>query len=216
MANSIIDIRGKKIARSNVTLVEPFDPERATAVPDAERFKGRVRMKDATSMLIEQTPSDFARAPDVGFRHLGAPDDIATNPDITYRVEAFDLAEAQRRNPEFQPEREFATRLSCGKGGKGESVLLVNGPDHVAAVVLMGQPDRGSRGASRAQRVRSRLPIQPRAHPQASCRHHTGTETGRRCSCHFSEFIRDRARINARFATPARATRQEWDDGWVT
>jgi hypothetical protein len=143
MANSIIDIRGKKIARSNVTLVEPFDPERATAVPDAERFKGRVRMKDATSMLIEQTPSDFARAPDVGFRHLGAPDDIATNPDITYRVEAFDLAEAPQRNPEFQPEREFATRLSWGKG---ESVLLVNGRDHVAAVVLMGQPDRSSRG----------------------------------------------------------------------
>ncbi len=142
MANPIIDIRGKKIARSNVTLVEPFDPAKASAVPDAERFKGRVRMKDGNSMLIEQAPADFARAPDVQFRHLGAPDDIATNPDVTYRVETFDLAEAQRRNPDFQPEREFATRLSWRKGGKGESVLLVNDPDRVAAVVLMGHPDR--------------------------------------------------------------------------
>ena len=88
MANPIIGIRDKKIARSNVTLVEPFDPAKASAVLDAERFKGRVRMKDGNSMLIERAPADFARAPDFQFRHLGAPDGIATNPDVAYRVEA--------------------------------------------------------------------------------------------------------------------------------
>lgn len=109
-------------------------------MPEPGRFKGRIRLVDATSLLIEQTPADFARAH--GFRFLGTPDNIATNPAVAYRVEKFDLAEAQKKNPEFKPEQPYASRLSWAKGARGESVLLQNSPDAVAAVVHRGQPDR--------------------------------------------------------------------------
>jgi hypothetical protein len=148
MANPIIDIRGKQIASAHIALVESFDPSKNAAVPDPERFQGRVRLIDDTSLLIEQSPSDFAKQH--GLRYLGAPDHIATNPAITYRVEAFDLAKAQERNPDFRPERNFATRVSWGKGGRGESVLLENDPATVAGVVLMGRADRSPTAANRA------------------------------------------------------------------
>jgi len=152
MANPIIDIRGKKFASALIALVEPFDPTAATTIPEPERFASRARMLDGTSILSEQPPAVFARAN--GFRSLGKPDNIATNPVIAYRVEAFDLAKAQERNPDFKPEKSYASRLSWGKAGKGESVLLENDVDTVSAVVLRGQPDRGSRnGAGPAKRA---------------------------------------------------------------
>ena len=143
MTSPVIEIRGKQISAALIALIEPFDPTTNTLIPEPERFAGRVRMLDGTSLLTEQTPAAFARAN--GFRSLGTPDNIATNPAIAYRVEEFDLAKAQERNPEFKPEKSYASRLSWGKGGKGQSVLLENDVETVSAVVLRGQADRGSR-----------------------------------------------------------------------
>lgn len=143
--STTVEIRGKQIATAHITLVEPFDPAKNTAIPNPQRFAGRVRLVDGTSLLIEQSPADFGRAH--GFRVLGVPDNIATNPAVVYRVETFDLTEAQKRNPDFKPERKFASRLSWGKS---DSVLLQNDADTVASVVLKGQPDRSPRKAQKA------------------------------------------------------------------
>jgi hypothetical protein len=140
MNNSIITIRDSMIARDNIVLIEPFDPAKGSGISNPERFAGRLLFRDGNSMLTEQTPAAFAA--EHGFRFLGKPDHIATNPDITFKVQKFDLVQAQSKNPEFQPERSFATRLSWGKGGPGESRLLQNDPPTVAAVVLLGQQDR--------------------------------------------------------------------------
>ncbi len=149
--STTVDIRGKQIATAQITLVEPFDLAKNTSIPNPQRFAGRVRLVDGTSLLIEQSPADFARAH--GFRFLGAPDNIATNPAVVYRVEKFDLTEAQKKHPEFKPERKFASRLSWGKS---DSVLLQNDADTVAAVVLKGQPDRSAR-----KPVKAAGPVRP-------------------------------------------------------
>jgi hypothetical protein len=107
--NGLITIRETTVARDNVILVEPFDPARSSGIPDPGRFAGRALFRDGTSMLTEQTPQQFAT--DNGFRYLGKPDHVATNPDITFRVQPFHLVEARKKNPEFKPERDFASRL---------------------------------------------------------------------------------------------------------
>jgi len=144
----IITIRETSVARGDVVLIEPFDPAKSGGIPNPERFAGRVVFRDGTSMLTVETPKQFADAN--GFRYLGKPDHIATNPDITFRVQTFDLAEAQKRNPDFKPEREFASRLIWGRGGPNESKLLQNDRATVEAVVLLGQQDRSDPSAGRA------------------------------------------------------------------
>jgi len=115
-SNGLITIRDTSVARENLILVEPFDPAKSTGIPNPERFAGRALFRDGTSMLTEQTPQQFAA--DHGFRFLGKPDNVATNPDITFRVQAFHLVEAKKKNPDFKPERDFASRLVWGKGGR--------------------------------------------------------------------------------------------------
>ncbi len=155
MANAgLITIRDSILARDSIILVEPFDPARSSGIANPERFAGRAVMRDGTSILTEQPPAQFAETH--GFRYLGKPDHIATNPDIAFRVQKFDLTEAQKRNPEFKPERDFASRLSWGRGGPGESKLLQNDTDTVAAVVLLGQQDRNDPGRSPAARLEPR------------------------------------------------------------
>ncbi|MFY9640781.1 MAG: hypothetical protein WCD20_08325 [Rhodomicrobium sp.] len=138
--NGLIAIRDTTVARDDVILVEPFDPARSSGIPDPQRFAGRVVLRDGSSMLTEKKPAEFAA--ENGFRYLGKPDHIATNPDITFRVQAFNLVVARKKNPEFKPERDFSSRLIWGRGGPNESKLLQNDRATVEAVVLLGQQDR--------------------------------------------------------------------------
>jgi hypothetical protein len=91
-------------------------------------------------MLTEKTPAQFAAGK--GFRYLGKPDHVATNPDITFRVQAFNVTVARKKNPEFKPDRDYASRLIWGRGGPNESKLLQNDRATVEAAVLLGQQDR--------------------------------------------------------------------------
>jgi hypothetical protein len=138
--NGLITIRDTTVARDNVILVEPFDPARSSGIPDPQRFAGRVFLRDGSSVLTEKTPEQFAA--DNGFRYLGKPDHVATNPDITFRVQPFHVMEARKKNPDFKPERDFPSRLIWGRGGPNESKLLQNDCATVEAVVLLGQQDR--------------------------------------------------------------------------
>jgi hypothetical protein len=138
--DGLINIRDMTVARDNVILVEPFDPARGGGIPDPQRFAGRVVLRDGSTVLTEKTPEKFAA--DNGFRYLGKPDHVATNPDITFRVQPFHMMEARKKNPEFKPERDFACRLIWGSGGPNESKLLQNDKATVEAVVLLGQQDR--------------------------------------------------------------------------
>src|SRR5271165_4832358 len=106
--DGLITIRDMTVARDNVILVEPFDPARG-GIPDPQRFAGRVVLRDGSTVLTEKTPEQFAG--DNGFRYLGKPDHVATNPDITFRVQPFHVMEARKKNPKFKPERDFACRL---------------------------------------------------------------------------------------------------------
>ncbi len=137
---ALITVRDNILARVDVILVEPFDPAKSNGIPEPERFAGRITLRDGATILTEQPPAQFATKH--GFRYLGKPDHVATNPDITFRVQKFDLARAQQRNPSFKPDRDFASRLIWGRGGPNESKLLQNDVETVAAVVLLGQQDR--------------------------------------------------------------------------
>jgi hypothetical protein len=137
---ALITVRDNILARADVILVEPFDPAKSNGIPEPERFAGRITLRDGNTILTEQTPAQFAAAH--GFRYLGKPDHVATNPDITFRVQEFNLARAQQRNSSFRPERDFASRLIWGRGGPNESRLLQNDVETVSAVVLLGQQDR--------------------------------------------------------------------------
>jgi hypothetical protein len=146
--NGLITIRETSVARDNVILVEPFDPARASGIPDPQRFAGRVLFRDGTSMLSDKTPAQFAA--DNGFRYLGKPDHVATNPDITFRVQAFNVTVARKKNPEFKPDRDYASRLIWGRGGPNESKLLQNDRATVEAAVLLGQQDRNDPSPEKA------------------------------------------------------------------
>lgn len=148
MNNGLITIRDTSVAKDNVILVEPFDPARSSGIPDPQRFAGRAVFRDGSSMLTEQTPQQFAA--ENGFRYLGKPDHVATNPDVTFRVQAFHLVEARKKNPEFKPERDFASRLIWGRGGPNESKLLQNDRATVEAAVLLGQQDRSDPAPGKA------------------------------------------------------------------
>ncbi|MBI3418643.1 MAG: hypothetical protein HY053_00710, partial [Proteobacteria bacterium] len=119
MPKTVIDPQGKYVTSDQVALIEVFNSTTS-----------RGRLIYGNSFLIRQPIAEFVRR--LGFRFLGAPDGIATNPGITYRVEPFDLAKAREVDPGFKSQRPFATRLSWGKGGEGESVYLEAAPDAVA------------------------------------------------------------------------------------
>jgi hypothetical protein len=147
--SALITVRDNILARADVILVEPFDPTRSSGIPEPERFAARITLRDGATILTEQTPAQFAA--DHGFRYLGRPDHVATNPDITFRVQKFNLALAQQRNPSFRPDRDFASRLIWGRGGPNESKLLQNDVETVSAVVLLSQPDRNELSSSPAR-----------------------------------------------------------------
>jgi hypothetical protein len=144
---ALITVRDNILARADVILVEPFDPARSNGITEPERFAGRITLRDGNTILTDQTPALFAA--EHGFHYLGKPDYVATNPDITFRTQKFNLARAQQRNTSFRPERDFATRLIWGRGGPNESKLLENDIETVSAVLLLGQPDRSELSSSR-------------------------------------------------------------------
>src|SRR6476659_2304224 len=90
---ALIKVRDTYIARADIFLVEPFDPAGSTGITEPERFAGRLALRDGNTILTDQTPAEFATTN--GFRYLGKPDHVATNPDIAFRVQEFNLARAQ-------------------------------------------------------------------------------------------------------------------------
>jgi hypothetical protein len=133
MSNGFVNIRGERFPLDQVLFVEPNDPSKnAGNIPNPERFNGRVVFTDGTSKLIEQTPDRFAK--DHGFRLLGGPDGVGVNPAIKISIQPFDAEAARSKNPDFQPERAFASRLSWSAGSK-----LLQADPETAATALLGK-----------------------------------------------------------------------------
>jgi hypothetical protein len=137
---------------SRVALVQAEPDSSRQSHNDAEMSHGRVRFLDGSSVPIHKTPEQFARAH--AFAYLGGSDNIATNPNIIYGIESADRAKMQDRNSDRDPSQDFHTRLSWGRGGKGQTVLLRHHPEAVEAVLEKRAPLDQEQGPHRPSPAR--------------------------------------------------------------
>jgi hypothetical protein len=154
---TIVTIGRKHVPIEEIALVEPFDAAANPQFRPKKDYKARVVLLNRDTVLAEFTPREFANAHT--FRFLPE-DDIAANPDITFRVESFEPTDT------FKPAKPYATRLIWRDQHDIEhQALLLSKPETVIAVVLRGQagpsPDQSHHRLAHehAQRVAgSRLP----------------------------------------------------------
>ena len=97
-------------------------PPEAAAFPEPERFAGRITLKDGATISYNRADAGAQFAADARISLFGYASRIhvATNPDITFRVQKFNLARAQQRNSNLGPDRDFASRLIWGRGSPNE------------------------------------------------------------------------------------------------
>jgi hypothetical protein len=150
---NIITVGRKHVPLEHIVLVEPFEPNANSDFRPDKDFKARLVLINRETLLIEAAPREFADAH--GFPVL-IEDNVATNPNITFRVESFEPTE------DFKPTKPYLTRLKWrGQDGKEYSKLLVTKPEEVIAVALRGASSAFERKPPR--RAAQRRGSRPRA-----------------------------------------------------
>jgi hypothetical protein len=145
---NVVTIGKRLVPLEQIALVEPFDPASNPDFKSAKPFKARIVLLNRDTMLTEIAPQEFVDAH--GFRIL-ADDQIAVNPLIAFRVEAFEPTEA------FKPAKAYRSRLKWHDPESGEhSKLVLTEPPTVIAVAVRGGEEPSMRvQAQRPPRARS-------------------------------------------------------------
>jgi hypothetical protein len=129
MSNTVT-ISRRLVPLEHIAFVEPFDPAAQTRIQTDRTFQARVVLVDRDSVLTEEAPDAFAEKH--GFRRLSE-DGIVVNPDVRFRVEAFEPAEG------FNPTKPYRSRLLWrDRDGETQSKLLLAAPETVLAVAVRG------------------------------------------------------------------------------
>jgi hypothetical protein len=111
MDDTIENIEGRRVERSDIVLVEPLPPSEVTPT-SGKIFRARVVRLAGRSFLIQMTPQDFAKQHNVRLISTEDPntnDNIAINPDLA-DAKKFDV-EAFAATDTFRPAWAFQTRL---------------------------------------------------------------------------------------------------------
>jgi hypothetical protein len=128
-----LNIGKRLVPLEHIVLVEPFDPSTQTRMQSDKPFQTRVVLLDRENILSEEPLATFVDKH--GFRRLSE-DGIAANPNIYFRVEAYEAQE------DFKTTKPYRSRL-LWRGPEGQSVskLLLASPENALAVIVRGEAD---------------------------------------------------------------------------
>lgn len=129
--SSTVTLGRRLIPIEHVAYLEPFDSAGSARIQTDKPFQTRVVLLDRESVLTEEALAAFAEKH--GFRRLSE-DDIAVNPLVRFRVEAFEPMEG------FTPPKPYRSRLMWrDRDGETQSKLLLTDPETLLAVAVRGE-----------------------------------------------------------------------------
>lgn len=129
--SAIISVGRQLLPVENIAFIEPFDANANPEFKPQREYRSRIVLRSRVSILAPAAPQDFVESH--GFRMLPE-DNVATNPQIPFRVETF--ASTER----FTPAKPYQTRLLWQDDtGADQSKLLVTKPETVIAIAVRGE-----------------------------------------------------------------------------
>jgi hypothetical protein len=132
MTTTTLTIGKRLLPLEHIALFEPYAPAEHSRMQSERPFKTRIVLIDRDSVLSEEPLGILAERH--AFRVLTG-DDVATNPAIHFKVEAFEPREG------FTPRKSYRSRLLWrDHDGEPQSKLLVTEPEKVLAVAVRGEP----------------------------------------------------------------------------
>lgn len=137
---------GKRlIPAAHMVLVEPLDPAALERLESQRNFQTRLTLLDRSSVLLEEGFLEFAKTH--ALKEI-SDDDVAVNPGIAFRVEAFEPS------GDFQPAKPYRSRLLWrDPHGQTHSRLMVTEPEKLLALAVSSAP--GQRRGMASSRSRN-------------------------------------------------------------